>query len=191
MTKYILHGGKSRIDCENNRKFYKEIFNIDKKEINFLVVSFAKSKDDRDFSEQLEKMKQLNPDKIIHFVQAVEKEFVKQLKKADVVYLRGGSIKPLMHELEKIDFKELIKNKIVAGSSAGFCVLAKYFYDNDFDTIGEGLGILPVKAFTHFGLPNQYDYDFDKELKHLQDYKIEENLPTIALRETEFIIQEI
>jgi len=192
MIKFILHGGRSQIDCENNRKFYQEIVNLDKKEINFLIVSFAKPKDQRDFSEQIEKFIRFNPEKEINFNQASEGNFEEQIKDSDVIYLRGGDTGSLKKELVKIaDLKKPFDGKTVAGSSAGFIVLSKYYYDQDYDKIMEGLNILPIKAISHFGLPNQYGQDFEDELKELEEFKKEEDLETIALKETEFIVKEI
>jgi peptidase E len=188
MIKFILHGGKSRIDCENNRKFYQTMFKLDKKEVNFLVVSFSKPKGSRDFSAELEKIVKLNLHKIINFQPATEEEFEQQIKEADVIYLRGGDAEPLKKELAALpDLVHLFAGKIVAGSSAGFIVLARYYYDQDYDSILEGLNILPVKAISHYGLPNMYCRDFATEIKNLQEYKKEEGLETIAIKETEFV----
>ena len=192
MTKFILHGGKSRVDCENNRKFYREMFNIDKENVNLLIISFARPKDKwRLPQEEVDKIIRLNPDKQIYFQSATQEGLIRQLEFADLVYLRGGDY---THQLKDIlgnvkDLKSHFYGKIISGSSAGFIALAKYYFDQDDDTIQEGLNILPIKAISHFGLPNDYGRDFKKELEELKEYKKEEALETIALKETEFIIK--
>ncbi|MEI6499173.1 MAG: NUDIX domain-containing protein [bacterium] len=192
MIKFILHGGKSRIDCENNRLFYQAMFDFDSDEINLLVVSFAKPEGQRDFTEELNKIIKLNPNKKINFEQATEIEFIEQIKKADSIYLRGGDTDSLKQVLSQFsNFKYLLDGKIIAGSSAGFIALSKYYYDQDYDAIIDGLNILPIKTISHFGLPNQYNLDCVKELEDLDAYKAEEGLETIALKETEFVIKKV
>jgi peptidase E len=168
------------------------MFNLDKKEISFLIVSFARPTEAWDLpEEEIVKIKTLNQNKIIHFHTASKENFIKELKVADVVYVRGGNTSKLVAELKKTtDFNDLIQGKVVAGSSAGALALAKYYFSQDEDSISEGLGILPAKMITHFGLPNNYNQSFEPELKTLQEYKKEESLKTIALRETEFVIIE-
>jgi len=192
MTKFILHGGQSRQDCENNRNFYRAMFDLDKNEINSLVVSFARPTEAWNLpEEEIVKIKTLNPKKIIHFHTASKENFIEELKAADVVYIRGGNTCKLIVELKKTpNFIELIQDKLVAGSSAGALSLAKYYFSQDDDGISEGLGILPAKMITHFGLPNNYNQSFEPELKTLRDYKKDEALKTIALRETEFVVIE-
>lgn len=192
MTKYILHGGRTRVDCKSNRDFYRAMFDLDKKSINLLIVPFAKPEEERDFSDKLERIKQLNPDKKIIVKQADQKIFEEQITWADVIYLVGGDTKLLKKELDKIpNLKYLFNNKIVAGSSAGFIVLSKYYFDQDYpDSILHGLNILPIKAISHFGLPNIYNKSFQKELSELEKFHLEEGLETIVLAETEFVVRE-
>lgn len=192
MIKFILHGGKSRIDCKSNRQFYQQLFKLDKKEVNFLVVSFARPIDQQELpKEEINKIIQLNLDKRIDFILAHEERFTKQLEKADCVYFRGGDTNLLKDILKPIkNLKNYFDGKIIAGSSAGFIVFAKYYFDQDYSAIQKGLDFLPIKAMSHYGLPNSYGESFEKELDELRKYRKEENLETIALRETEYIIRE-
>jgi len=74
-----------------------------------------------------------------------------QLKNADVIYLRGGSTPALKAVLGEIrDLVDLVKGKIVVGSSAGAYVLSKYYYTHERDCIDKGLGILPIKTMCHY-----------------------------------------
>ena len=167
------------------------MLNINKKEINLLIVSFARSEDQWELSlEEREKIIRLNYDKEIKFNLATEAKFVSQLKKADSVYLRGGNCYLITNILKKYsDLKDLFDGKIIAGSSAGVDVLAKYYYDNDYDAIEKGLGVLPIKAICHYGKGNTYGKDFYPKLQKLKNYN--EDLETVALKETEFIIREV
>jgi len=47
-------------------------------------------------------------------------------------------------------FQNLLDGKIVAGESAGANVWGRYFYSPSADSIGEGLGYLPVKIIPHY-----------------------------------------
>jgi len=193
MTKFILHGGRVRIDCKSNDEFLKAIFDNGKKDTKFLVAGFARPKGEWDLApDQIDRIIQLNKEKTIKFRLATKENLVDELEWADTILLRGGDTLKLIDELKKVkDLKEVFKGKIVAGSSAGFIALAKYFYDQDHDKILDGLNILPIKAISHFNLPNQYNKDCKKELMKLKEYKKKENLETVALKETEFIIREV
>ena len=104
-----------------------------------------------------------------------------QIKSSDCIYLRGGDDKPLQDKLKQIqNLKELIKDKIVVGSSAGANILSKYFYRNSKQRIEEGLGILPIKIFCHYNECKQ------EKLKQLKSH--EEILPVYTTPETEFVI---
>ncbi len=192
MTRFILHGGNAEADCENNSQFYQEIFDLDKDEVNFLIISFARPLGEWSMpAAKKEKIINLNENKKINFVDATRENFLEELATADSVYIQGGDTEQLRGVLINFpDLNTLFNSKIIAGSSAGFLVLAKYYY-GDLPDICDGLNILPIKALSHYGLPNMYNNDFEKELISLKQYQPEENLETIALRETEFIIRDI
>jgi len=124
-------------------------------------------------------------DNDVNFILAKEENFIDELKKADTVYMRGGDTFKLLDFLRKFpEFKDLIKDKVVAGSSAGAYVLAKYFYENDVDVIGEGIGILPIKIIAH------YDEAKHKEIiKKLE--KTGEDMELVLLREFESKVFEV
>jgi len=155
MTKYILHGGVAKRDTIANRKFFFEIINGLPEPHNILIVCYAKEKDF--WQETLEKDKLrfslAAPEKVLDLVLANENinVFIEQMKQADAIYLHGGNSHVLQEYLEKIpNLKNLWKDKTIAGSSAGACVLGKYYYENDDDTYNKGLGLLPIKVFCHY-----------------------------------------
>jgi len=96
----------------------------------------------------------------------------------------------LQKTLKKIpNLKELIKNKVITGASAGALVLAKYYYDQDHDQIFEGLNILNVKIITHYLSNGEYAATSGEDkLKQLETYK--ENLPVYTIPETEYVLVE-
>jgi peptidase E len=150
------------------------MLNVPKTEINLLVISFARPEEEWDLPEnEREKIIRLNPDKNITFQTASKEDILDQIDWADSIYIRGGrSDRDLLKSLQPA--KKILNHlhgKIVAGSSAGLDVISKYFYNIDTDNIEEGLGILPIKAISHYGLPNQYGKDFEKEFEDLKNYK--------------------
>jgi peptidase E len=194
MTKFILHGGMASLPCENNDKYYKEIINSASGPMKILLVYFAIGKER--WSETFEKHKKLflaqAGNKKIEFTMASRntKELMRQIRSNDVVFIRGGDTLMLQRQLEKVEnLEELLKNKIVAGSSAGALVFSKYYYDQDHDKILKGMDILPAKMITHYLSAGKYAATSGKDkLKKLEEYK--EKLPVYGISETEYVIVE-
>lgn len=111
------------------------------------------------------------------------RDFSNQLKSADVVFLKGGITLSLYKILKKVpNLEKSFSGKIIAGSSAGALVLAKYYYDGDYDTYNEGLGILPIKMICHWG---------EQRHSKLEDLKkFGEKLEIYAIPEEKFVIYE-
>lgn len=191
-TKFILHGGMASIPCESNNNYYKEIINSVTGSVKILLVYFAAGKERWKELEKLHKNRFAAQagGKEIEFQVASEKtdKFVEQIKWCDAMFIRGGLTPVLQAQLEKAPkFKDLIENKVIAGSSAGALVFAKYYYEQDYDKIFEGLDILHVKMITHYLTTGEYAATSGEDkLEKLKAHK--EDLPTYAIPETEFII---
>jgi peptidase E len=157
-TKFILHGGFADHVNEKNDKFFQEILSIDKNNLKILLTYFAK-----DFSKYKElKEKSVNQferngnKKDLDFIIADEDKFIEQVKEADIVYLHGGKTLKLLEALKKYDnLKELLRDKIVAGESAGAYVLSTCFYTKSEGNLFQGLGFAPVKTICHYEGKNQ------------------------------------
>lgn len=153
MTKYILHGGNTRSNIEANDLFFKEMMKGTEKSVNFLVVYFAQEEEKWNsmFEEFKIRMKILYPKKDITFVLAHKERdvLISEMKHADVIYFTGGKF-PLYQFFEGINLKNLLENKIVAGSSAGAYLLSTYYYSNDRDVIDAGAALLPIKLICHY-----------------------------------------
>jgi len=155
MTKYILHGGASKRETEDNKKFFREIADSLPNSAEVLVVCYMMV--GKDWPEVLKadkrKFSSAAPDKKLNLVLADTHPdvFRGQLKSADAVYLHGGNTHILKEYPDKIpNLENLWQGKIIAGTSAGALVLTKYWYENDDDTYNQGLGILPFKLFCHY-----------------------------------------
>lgn len=187
MTKYILHGGGAGKKTENNKKFFVEIANSLPPVANILLSCHAKTRDR--WGESLDAMNEMflsiAPEKKFNIELASEDAgfFVEQLKKADALYMAGGNTHFLWDFFSRIsDIESLFANKTIIGSSAGALILSKYFYENDDDSFGKGLGILPFKVFCH------YSADQLGKMKHLQEF--EEEIEIKAIPEEQFIVFE-
>jgi peptidase E len=163
MTKYILHGGAWQPTVDY-KKFFSEIISDLSEGANILCVYFAKEKDmwNENFAEDKMKFSSVSQQKVFKFEMANDKTsaFIEQIKRADLIYIRGGDTHVLQKYLEKIDdLKNLLKDKVVAGSSAGALVLSEYYYENDDNTFNKGLGVLPIKTFCHYTEENSDKLD--------------------------------
>lgn len=182
MTKYILHGGETRRKSVHNNNYFKEMVKGIKAP-KVLIVCFSKPKKNwaRDFEWEKEKFRHIK--KKIEFILADDnpKVFVKQVKEADVLNIKGGSNELTCNRMKKIkDLEKLFRGKIIAGSSAGANALAKYYYTRSKNKIEKGLGILPIKVFVH------YAKKWEKEFERLKNYK--EDLEIYKIPETKYFI---
>lgn len=188
MTKYILHGGETKVENESNRKFFFECTNLLQTAVNVLCIYFAKSTGSIEEAFEFAKQKFMEaaaPGKELTFVLADENLEIlrKQIQDADVVYIHGGDTDVLKDKLFGLsDFAQRIAGKTVAGSSAGAYILARYYYSNSKSGIYEGFGLLPVKVFAH--------WSEEKQGQRVELEQFGEKLPVYTIPETEFVIIE-
>lgn len=187
MTKYILHGGATSKDSPDNKKFFNEAIRGLQGQVTILCVYFAREK--KLWPKMLEQDKlhfaSTNKQKVFNFIIADDKtsNLIEQMKKADLIYLRGGETNKLKESLSKVkNLGNLFKDKVIIGSSAGAYVLSRYYYTNSEDTILNGFDILPIKTFCH------YSEGKVNKLEKLKQYG--ENLKVYAIPEEKFFIIE-
>lgn len=185
MTKFILHGGFTRVDNKLNTGYYYEITRDLKKDSKVLVVPFSREiKEYGDVLEQ-EKEKLLNSagNKQLEIQLASEDNFIEQVKKTDALVIRGGDTLKLIRVLKQYpDFADFIKDKVVAGSSAGAYILSKYYHSADSGKINEGLGILPLRIICHFA-SDQFDVT-EKAIAAINKHP--NNLELVVLKDYEW-----
>lgn len=187
MTKYILHGGATSNKTENNRKYFFEMIKDVPKDAAVLCVYFASDKELwlKKFEQDKTNFSSALPESNFSFILADDKIsiLVEQIKKADVVYFRGGKTDMLAEVLVKVNnLGELLKGKVVSGSSAGVYVLSKYYYSHNKGGIFSGLGVLPIKTICH--------YDVGKKDKLEELKKHGEELEVYTIPEEKFIVIE-
>lgn len=161
---------------------------IPKKEVVIVYVPYAKTqREDQEKYYQINKKNCLEalPQKHVEFLLAKEnpEKFLDQVHEADVIYFGGGNDEVLKKFLEQVPLSILVQHferKVIAGSSAGANVLAKYYFTNDRQRVDEGLGILPIKTICH------YTEEKEARLEELEAYK--EQLTSFALPEDYFVV---
>jgi peptidase E len=192
MTKYILHGGETKVPNIHNKKFYQEMFKAAKgKPILACYYSRPYAEWKYLLSSDAERMKKAVGKKNFEIICASKnaQRFLKQLKESEAVYFRGGKTEKLMRRLQGVQsqLKKAFTGKTVLGSSAGALFLARYCYSQGDAKIFKGFDILPIKVITHYLARGRYAPTSGKEkLQMLKNYK--EKLPTYAVKETEFMI---
>lgn len=184
MTTFILHGGYTSTPNENNRNYYSEIAKRIPKDGRILFVYFAREESKWKSLLENDKENFKKSGVKINFnceiASSSPEKLIRQIKSSDCIYMRGGEDYRLIDILKNLgNFKDLVKGKIVVGSSMGVWALSTYVYGNG---IEKGSGILPIKTFCHYN-------DTQKEkLEELKNYN--ENLPVYVLKDTEFVIIE-
>ena len=188
MTKFVLHGGGSKTWNEaEHQENYQTVTRVLTKgfqsPVIVLLVYFARlpefwdekfKEDEVNFSKEV-----IGLDCILEVADPDPKLFEEQVKKSDIIFVRGGNTKPLIEAIQRtLNFGQLIKDKVYFGSSAGAYLVSKYYYSNDRHQIEEGLGILPIKCFAH------WDESQQKNLDELKNHG--EVLPITLLREGEY-----
>lgn len=183
MTKYILHGGDTREINPDNNGFFREMTLGSKDKILVLLNYFAREDSEVEGLAEQDKQRFLqNYDgKDLEFEIAHPEQLIGQISRADVMYMRGGETNWLKEKLLKTpNLTELFKNKVIAGSSAGAYVLSKYYWGNDTNKLGDGLGIINFKTYCH------YQPKDSGILNKLTAYK--EKLPLLVLPNYKWVV---
>lgn len=87
-------------------------------------------------------------------------DMINVIKKVDIIYLFGGNPLIQLDIIKRIDYKELFKDKVLLGISAGSMNLGKIGYyskDDDYDKtfFYEGLGFTDITIDPHFDINNR------------------------------------
>jgi peptidase E len=187
MTKYILHGGETKVRNIHNRNFFREMVKGLNSPVKILDITFARKKKLwlEGYNKDKKKFLKAIKHKKLIFTLAKEKPEIlsRQIKSNEVIFIVGGSeMRYLVKELAKIkNLKRILKGKVVAGSSAGAYVLSRYYYTRLRGRVEKGLGILPIKTIAH--------YHKAKSADHLQHLKNTGNkLKIYKIPETQYVV---
>lgn len=153
MKKYILHGGYTNTLNSLNKGFFNEIVNDLSDGGRVLIVYFAREEKGWTtlFTQDEKRFKRAIQGRDIKLTIARKDGFINQVTSSDAIYMRGGTSRRLMDALKEFpEFSEAIKDKIVAGSSAGAYALSTFYYTYESKQVLRGLGILPINVICHF-----------------------------------------
>ncbi len=153
MTKFILSSGGIK-NAPNFKKFVGDIFDGSGSSQKVLLCFFAEPREDWEdkfvlFSKLLKEKvdNKISPE----FTLASQENFEQEVADSDIIYFYGGDFELLKYRLGQYDLRKLLQNKIVAGSSSGFVIFVKTFFDSDYRKVNYGLGFIPIKTLPHFG----------------------------------------
>jgi hypothetical protein len=185
MTKFILHGGETKVKCESNALYFDEMSSDIPEAGMILFVFFSRTRDRwaDAFSGWIENI--CESDKLpddVNFECAVPDKFLDQLNRADVVCFTCGQTKLLMDTINGIEGAlDALKNyeKTVGGSSAGANMLSKFGYSEASGEAEAGFGLIETKVLVHSDKPEfknglkalKSAGDVDMEIIHLPETK--------------------
>jgi peptidase E len=177
MTKFVLHGGFDKDKEYIRDEFFRNALEDTPDKVKIFLVFFAELKEYLELRiEQCKGQFEKNKgSKNLEFKIASEENFLEGCAWADVIFLSGGRTVNLIESLKKFpNLRQIFKDKIIVGDSAGVNALGRFFYSRKTKETNKGLGILPFKIIVH------YADDMGNPL-----LKIEPNLETLLLREYE------
>jgi peptidase E len=197
MTKYVLNSGGSKHHPDLRTRWHQEMVKGLGSSPAFLLCNFAQGREywEPKFQEYTNSISEDMPESVRPtYTLAMPATFAEQLDSADVLYIHGGDLHLLRHWMQPFDLKELLKDKVVAGSSAGSALFVTSYYSPSWRQCGDGLGILPIKFIPHYQSAYGNDdprglVDWQKAYDELAAYG-DTSLPIQALKEGEFIVVE-
>jgi hypothetical protein len=178
-TKIILHGGYSRVDNDLNRSFFAELVKDMPPGGAVLLCYFAYEGDySKHVAAHTAFVHAARSD--VRVMVANEDAFESEVRHADAVYLNGGHTPRLFSALQKYPFGEMIRGKVVAGSSAGAYVLAHKGAAHTGEEARLGLGITRKNVVCHFESETlqptkqslrELQEDVEREIVYLGDFE--------------------
>ena len=191
-TKFILHGGYTSEENDLNQGYFAEMVKGVSDGGKILLVYFA-SKDEgveEKYQKDSARLLSFAKDRTIHPVRATDKNFIEEVKSSDVIYLRGGDTQKLKTTLDKYpNFTEVIKGKVISGSSAGAYVLSKYYFTNSLNKVMEGYGCVPAKVVCHYQSKIHPSPENVDPVNAMEEH--DNDLELILLKDYEWVVREI
>jgi len=197
MTKYIINSGGLRNNPELAKDFFAEIVKGLGKKPNILFCFFAEKRGDWEekFTKYVDGFKKLLSKEITpSFELAFPDKFVKQTKRADVIYIHGGDDCLVQYWLRQFNIPKIWEGKVVATNSAGSNALSKHFWTCDWRQCMDGLDVLSIKFIAHYGSDYGSDdprgpIDWQKSYDDLKKFG-DKTLLIYALKKGEYIVIE-
>lgn len=186
-------GGYPKKAADGGKAFVKELVRGHRGSIRVLICLFAKPRNEWSLvNDRLFLKKFLSSHRLI-FRSADIKSFGRQVRWADIVYVKGGSTRRLMASLNRLrGWEKQLAGKTIAGTSAGAEMISAYYYHADQKWVGKGFGLVPIKVLVHYG-SKEYrpTRGWSAAKKELGKFREKENVKLLTLREGEFKVIEI
>ena len=185
MTHFFLHGWKATIDSEKNKKFFQTLCRYGK---NILIFPFGFDREEEWYIEYENRFIENSLDKKLSVVCAHRDtpSLIEQIRNSDILFFSGG--KPYKHfdVINTIEqFKELIKEKIIAGTSWWAIMRAQAYYSANAENCREGNGYIPIKLIAHRWSDKHPWISWEEREKLLDTFW--EKLPIYTIPEQEYI----
>lgn len=192
-TKIILVGGFPRSAADGGQALYEEMIRGFVEPIKILICLFARPREKwtESFESDQTFLKSHLSNTNLCFELAEPSQFIEQIAKADILYLKGGEAGLFIDTVKHTPNWDISLNgKTVVGTSAGAEALFSYYYHVAHRQVEEGLGIIKGKFIPHWEARDNFPLvDWEKAYQDLENYK--EPLPIIKLAEGEFIVKGI
>ncbi len=177
MTTYVLHGGNTAKDSEENKLFFRQFTS------SVLLCYFARNKSE--WSQLFERDKaKIDPHVRMSVVHNIA-DLKAKLPSTNALYVAGGEqeyLEPYIKDLSKL--KMLLDGKTYIGSSMGAFLASEHYilsYDRqDSSRIYDGLGFVHVNTLCHWNIENHKE----QKIKMLKEKYPE--IPILLLNEEEF-----
>lgn len=192
-TKFLLIGGYIWKAPDGGKAYAEELVRGFEEPAKILVCLFARPEED------WPKLFKEDQDFFAKHLFGVDLEvqlaqpgtFIDQLKWANAIYFRGGSMDTLLSRLtQSPNWQKFLDGKTISGASAGAQLFSKEYYSLSKQRVEQGLGILPLKVLAHYKSDfNGPDFDWDKAYQELKDYG-DQDAPLWTLPEGEYHVIE-
>ncbi len=163
MTTFILHGGATSKDNDQNEYFFSCFSKfVNKPQVRILLCYFSSKRSEWDKLFKRDKPKIIkNSNKKLSFEIAENAaDLLAKIDDCDVLYVAGGQpnlIEPYYPQLDKLTRK--LSNKVYIGSSLGTYMVSENYLSSIDNKIHKGIGLLSIQTVCH------WDQKEDKEQK--------------------------
>lgn len=188
MTTFLLHGGRTSKQHEDNDFFFLQFTQlVNKDEVTILLCYFSREHSTWDalIERDSANIRKNTSKKITILVAENPGDLFKKLQRSDVLYVAGGDselIEVLYPELT--DLKNKLDGKIYAGSSMGVFLASESYVlsleDQDENTVHKGIGLLPIQTLCHWNI----EKNKRKKIDLLKENSVK---PIIVLNEFETV----
>jgi hypothetical protein len=189
MTQFLLHGGNTKIENEENDRFFGEMTSrVSSSNPHILLCYWARPQNEWDTKAAVDtsRIKTHSQKTITADVVTSPQDLQNKLPSSDVLYVAGGDVEPIQFLVPQLVFLETaLHGKLYAGSSMGTFIVSRHYISSDdmspTPRIHTGLGLLPLNTLCH------WDKETQKTKKIEQLQTTDPSVPIMTLSEFEWI----